>query len=556
MNIKKSLALRLACLVIISVMAWQLAAAAPLTTAEKEQMYTAAILDLETYLEGGSSASSLAGVEAVFSQLGGYEYSRPLMYYTQVLSKIDKNEFDFDLDLLLDMLESNTAFSAYLQDSLKSSAIEGVGILKAYTAARELEANGRNAEALAQYKQCMSFFDSDSRYYHLTVSASQNEYDRAQALLRSGDYAGGYFAFSRASGFSDSADRMKAIVNQLGYTPQNEKDNPQKVSNVNTVSQPDSVSLSWNKPKHASRYRVSMRIKGEEGWNYYDWHDEYVIWNNLSPRTEYEFSVITIAGKIELEPVIITVMTPERVTPTPTITPSPTPTKTPEPIHPEILSARWVAEDNAVVVRFRRNGLKGNYSVYSYLKSNQGKYTNGRGNPVEKADSEVIEYTFKSTGDFIPGETYGFKIRIFDSNRIKINESAFVDVTVPISYQSSPIQIAECAVTDISASALQNMKQNIKAAWAKDNYSTYKSIAENTIHSRFSASERVRISVTSPGGARVTLNTGGVYDNSLSAALGFSFADGFAIEPGTYTMDFYDWDRKCYIGTWYFKVIP
>ena len=106
------------------------AQAAPMTSAEKEQMYTAAILDLETYLEGGSSASSLAGVEAVFSQLGRYEQSQPLMYYTRLLQKLEADEYDYDVTIQLEMLENNTTFQEYLNDTLKGSAIGSVEKLK------------------------------------------------------------------------------------------------------------------------------------------------------------------------------------------------------------------------------------------------------------------------------------------------------------------------------------------------------------------------------------------------------------------------------------------
>ena len=308
--------------------------AAPLTSSEKEQMYSAAILDLETYLETyGKSGTSLWGIEQVFGQLGGYEQSRPLMYYTQVLSKIEKAEYTFDMDLLLDMLENNSVFNDYLHDTLKGSAIQSVKNLKAYATAREMEFNGRNDEAIEQYRQCLSFFDADSRYYELTVAANQDEYDKAMDMLLYGDYAGGYFALLRISNYGDSADRAKAIVNQLGYTPKDENDNPQPVSNVKADKQPTSVTLSWTRPRHATSYKVSIRKKGETGWYYYDWNNDYVFWGDLAPQTEYEFSVVAVVGNVEMKPAIITVTTPKQPTPSPrpTKTPTPRPTKTPTP---------------------------------------------------------------------------------------------------------------------------------------------------------------------------------------------------------------------------------
>ncbi len=328
---------RLLILLIIAVLCTDMlpVSAAPLTSSEKEQMYSAAILDLETYLETyGKSGTSLWGIEQVFGQLGGYEQSRPLMYYTQVLSKIEKAEYTFDMDLLLDMLENNSVFNDYLHDTLKGSAIQSVKNLKAYATAREMEFNGRNNEAIEQYRQCLSFFDADSRYYELTVAANQDEYDNAMSMLQYGDYAGGYFALLRISNYGDSADRAKAIVNQLGYTPKDENDNPEDVRDVISNVGSTSIGLSWTKPKHATGYKISMRVKGEKDWHYFDWKNDSVYWNDLQPQTTYEFSIVTVVGKVELQyPPVITVTTlkPATPTPKPTKTPTPKPTKTPTP---------------------------------------------------------------------------------------------------------------------------------------------------------------------------------------------------------------------------------
>ncbi len=310
------------------------AGAAPLTSLEKESMYAAAITDLETYLESyGKSGSSLWGIEQVFDRLGGYEHSRSLMYYTQVLAKVAEEEYDFDLDILLDMLEHNLAFNEYLDDALKGSAIRSVSNLKNYVTARELEHGGRNQEALEYYRQCLSFFDANDRYYHLTLSENKAEYDRALSLLRQGDYAGAYTTFAAVSNYGDSAARMAAIVNQLGYTPASAQDNPQPVKGLKPTVSWSSIDLSWTAPAHATGYKIACRVKGTKGVQYRDYQQTSVRWTGLKPNTTYELTVIAVCGNVETTPCVFYVTTAAQPTPTPrpTKTPTPRPTKTPTP---------------------------------------------------------------------------------------------------------------------------------------------------------------------------------------------------------------------------------
>lgn len=59
--------------------------ATALTSAEKEEMYGAAVLEFETYLENpGKSNSELLGIINSFEELGGYEQSM-LMHLSQEL---------------------------------------------------------------------------------------------------------------------------------------------------------------------------------------------------------------------------------------------------------------------------------------------------------------------------------------------------------------------------------------------------------------------------------------------------------------------------------------
>ena len=300
MIIKRSLALRLACLVIISVMAWQLAAAAPWTTAEKEQMYNAAILNLETYLEGSSSASSLVGIEAVFSQLGRYEQSQPLMYYTRLLQKLEADEYDYDVTIQLEMLENNTTFQEYLNDTLKGSAISSVEKLKTYIEGRQKEHQGHTEAALASYRECMDYFDTTDRYLALKSAGDETRYTTALYLTQLGDYAGAYFAFAQTNGYKDSNERRQAIISLLGYVPASETDNPEPVTELKAECKAAEATLTWNKPKHTSAFQAAFRKKGTEQWYTADCTASTYTFTNLTPDTEYEFAVTAWAGKVEV----------------------------------------------------------------------------------------------------------------------------------------------------------------------------------------------------------------------------------------------------------------
>ena len=168
-----------------------------MTTVDKENYYSAAVTQLETYLETyGNSSAELAGILSAFNESGGYAQSKFLGYYTSILMKIADEEYDFALTTYLDILEVNTDFNDYLQDALKGSSIGTVDNLKAYSLARECEHRGDYNKAIEYYKQCTSFYDASDRHLRLINKLYQEIYDQAFKLLSNGNYVEAYFQFA------------------------------------------------------------------------------------------------------------------------------------------------------------------------------------------------------------------------------------------------------------------------------------------------------------------------------------------------------------------------
>ena len=301
-----------------------------ITSAEKESNYAAAILQLETYLEtSGNSSAELAGIESTFRELGGYEQSRFLRYYVAVLMKIADEEYDFQLNTYLDMLEADGDFQKYLEDSLKRSAIKSVDKLKAYTAARKYEHEGRIADAMEEYRKCLNFFGADERYTSLMEAQYESGYERAMELLKDDDYAAAYCQFAELSGYRDSRQWMDSIVRQLGYTPSSPTDNLMpvtglKASNIGTTE----ITLSWNKSNHATGYEVYYKKHNSNNWidaGSVDKTTKKIT--GLEQGTSYGFKVIaTIGDKVKAHEALLMNQKTVSVTPTPRPMPTPTPT--------------------------------------------------------------------------------------------------------------------------------------------------------------------------------------------------------------------------------------
>lgn len=275
-----------------------------LTSQEKEELYQAAVLQLEAYLDSfGNSSEELTGTINTFKELGGYSQSLNLGYYASVLAKIADEQYDFIMKTYLDMLESDTDFNAYLLDALKDSSIGTADKLKAYAQAREFQHNGEKTTAAEYYKQCGSFFDAKVRYIDLIGDTYQTQYDHAFSLLNEGNYAGAYFAFSAISSYNDSAAIMASIVNQLGYTPETPNDNLRPVSGLDvyyaTTSQ---IRIYWTNSFHATSYEVYYKQHDTNEWIFgglVSNGKNSIEIDNLKEATEYDFKVISAIGMVK-----------------------------------------------------------------------------------------------------------------------------------------------------------------------------------------------------------------------------------------------------------------
>ena len=303
-----------------------------LTSTEKENKYAAAITELETYLEtSGNSSADLAGIESTFQELGGYEQSRFLRYYVSVLMKIADEEYDGELNIILDMMDANQDFQKYLEETLKSSSIGSVEKLKIYAAARRLEHEGNVEAAIEEYMKCLSFFGADERYKSLLQSQYQIGYEKARELLKKNDYAGAYYQFDAVSSHSDSRQWMDSIVRQLGYTPSSPTDNLAPVDGLKAKNiGRTEITLSWNKANRAVSYEVYYKKGSGNDWiNAGSINGTIKTLSGLEEGTSYDFKVIAVAGSIKAEETVLSNQKTASVTPTPKPTPTPTPTPKP-----------------------------------------------------------------------------------------------------------------------------------------------------------------------------------------------------------------------------------
>ena len=305
-----------------------------ITNAEKDGYYSAALEELETYLENsGNSSADLAGIESTFRELGGYEQSRFLRYYVAVLMKIADESYDYELYTFLDILETNAGFKKYLEEDLKGSAIGTVEELKIYAAAREEEAKGNIDAAMSHYKTCSGFFDSSEHYLELRQNVDQAEYEKALELLRNGDMAGAYYCFLSVSPYEDSDIMIQSIQNQLGYTPSSPTDNLAPVAGLKATNiGRTEITLSWNHSNRAACYEVYYKKNNSSNWSDAgSVNGTTKTITGLEEGTGYDFKVLAAAGRVKAAETFLTNQKTASATPTPKPTPKPTPTPTPTP---------------------------------------------------------------------------------------------------------------------------------------------------------------------------------------------------------------------------------
>ena len=100
---------RIALLIVLILSLVTFSAAHAQTTMEKDEIYNAAVLQLETYLEERHEESGkLQLILAAFEDLKGYNMSRQFSHYVTVLLKVANHEFDWELKIELESLSGES----------------------------------------------------------------------------------------------------------------------------------------------------------------------------------------------------------------------------------------------------------------------------------------------------------------------------------------------------------------------------------------------------------------------------------------------------------------
>ena len=302
-----------------------------MTTTEKENDYNAAFHQLEAYLNGDMSVNLLA-VSAAFYELKNYKYSSQFFDYVSVLIKIYDEEYDIELDYLLNSLKKDEKFNKYLDDL----SIGTLDNLEAYARAREDELNNYTMAAIQNYENCNYFLDSKDRLKRLRSEAYEATYAAACKMMESGNLAGAYYTFAEISKYNNSASKMDYIIELLGCIPIDEFDNLApvtglKVTNIAT----DHMTLSWQKSSHARQYKVYFKEtnQSESEWKHVaDTAEETLMVTELKQGTSYDFKVVASIGRIKADETVLMNQKTASVTPTPKPTPTPEPTSMSTPI--------------------------------------------------------------------------------------------------------------------------------------------------------------------------------------------------------------------------------
>ena len=282
-----------------------------LTSQEKEEKYNNVILELESFMESSSTLTArLDSLLFSLDELGGYEQSKPLSNYISVLIKVINNEFDYDYQFNLEMVDKNKEFQQYLKDTLKSSSILTVSHLKNYATGRENEYNNKIDNALKYYEKCLNFFDASTRYQNLTEKAYDTKYEQAMKLFREGKFEEAYFLFQAiGKKYKDTADRMAYIVKRLGYTPSKEAtkkptDTPNnpfdgKALNLSAEFEKNSIQLSWNNLGKNVKYTIYWRWTKSKNSNFAKievGNETSYTHKNKNARNGYKYQYYIIAS--------------------------------------------------------------------------------------------------------------------------------------------------------------------------------------------------------------------------------------------------------------------
>ena len=234
-----------------------------------------------------------------------------------------------------------------------------------------------------------------------------------------------------------------------------------------------------------------------------------------------------------------------------------------ENMRPEILSLTWDEEQDGVLITFRKNGIDGSCRIIGRFGSVDEPMHGGGANEVD-LPGEVVEFCWR-TSDLVPGETYSFAISMLTPDRQEIC-SEEKDCTIPIFEVQSPIEINECVIPDLSFSKLKEMQDRLIGYVLEGDFQSYMAVCNDLYDSAVTASLKtsgiVRVLLTAPGGQMTVFDAGNspyfeVQDDYYDFAhnLAEEFVSPLWIERGRYTLRFYDWERKCLIGTCEFNVV-
>ena len=296
------------------------------TTVEKENLYNAVILQLESYLDGMTDdVTELDNMLGALNDLRGYKQSKGFGHYMTLLRKIALGEFDFQFAAETRLLsnESFAGFREYLEELFKDSSIRSVDDLLNYADGRRLEFNGETETAIDAYARCLNYFDADRRYQSLQLAAFGEQYDQAIALMGKAEptmaeLVSAYVAFAEMGAYEASAEYADVIAETLGYRPDSADDLLLPVRELQLTVGPTEATLTWIPSAHATFYTITCTPENhtDDVAVFETWGDTSVI-TGLEPETRYRFTVVARSGMFASSEVSISGETASLVTPVP-----------------------------------------------------------------------------------------------------------------------------------------------------------------------------------------------------------------------------------------------
>jgi len=211
--LKRALSFGLALALLLTGVVCMPAQAAGLT---KPERYEAALEELKYFLNDMGSMP-LSDLSAMFDNLGAYQMSMPLTYYTMVLSSIENGNYD-QVFYLTDILKQNTKFCKFLEEDGELGTLED---LELYAQGRRAEMNGEHLKAVEYYQQCMWYRDSMDRVIDLQQSMLEAKYQEALSWYKRGTYEGYQRAYELFLTLGDYKETQAYLqkANVLRVTP-------------------------------------------------------------------------------------------------------------------------------------------------------------------------------------------------------------------------------------------------------------------------------------------------------------------------------------------------